>query len=58
MFSYRCLSCGASAYSSANAATVGVCPTCERPLEKIVPEPPAPRSEGRPPVTVLTGLPR
>jgi DNA-directed RNA polymerase subunit RPC12/RpoP len=32
MFSYTCLSCGASAYSSANASTVGACPRCSEPL--------------------------
>jgi ribosomal protein S27E len=32
MFSYRCPSCGASAYSSAGAATVGPCPHCAQSL--------------------------
>jgi hypothetical protein len=32
MFSYCCPSCGASAYSSAGAATVGRCPGCAQPL--------------------------
>ena len=32
MFSYICLSCGASAYSAANASTVGPCPRCSQPL--------------------------
>ena len=32
MFSYRCQSCGASAYSAANAFMVGVCPSCAEPL--------------------------
>jgi DNA-directed RNA polymerase subunit RPC12/RpoP len=32
MFSYICSSCGAVAYSSANQATVGVCPRCSEPL--------------------------
>jgi hypothetical protein len=57
MFSYRCLSCGASAYSSANAATVGVCPKCEHPLEQVDPAPPALRSPAGPPAPVLIGSP-
>jgi ribosomal protein S27E len=32
MNAYRCSSCGARAYSSANPATVGVCPRCSAPL--------------------------
>ena len=32
MFSYMCLSCGASAYSSVNASAVGACPRCSEPL--------------------------
>jgi predicted amidophosphoribosyltransferase len=32
MFSYTCPSCGASAYSAANASTVGRCPRCSEPL--------------------------
>ena len=32
MFSYTCLSCGASAYSSVNASAVGACPRCSEPL--------------------------
>jgi ribosomal protein L37AE/L43A len=32
MNEYRCPSCGARAYSSANAATVGACPRCAVPL--------------------------
>ena len=32
MFSYICMSCGASAYSSVNASAVGVCPRCSEPL--------------------------
>ena len=32
MFSYKCLSCGASAYSSVNASAVGACPRCSEPL--------------------------
>ncbi len=32
MFFYTCASCGASVYSSANAATVGACPGCSDPL--------------------------
>ena len=34
MFSYRCRSCGASAYSSAGAATVRPCPICAQPLSQ------------------------
>ena len=32
MFFYVCSICGASAYSAANASTVGACPRCSRPL--------------------------
>jgi uncharacterized Zn finger protein (UPF0148 family) len=32
MFFYTCPSCGAPAYSSANASTVGACPRCSEPL--------------------------
>src|SRR3954447_8637833 len=32
MHSYRCSSCGASAYSAANPSTVGLCPRCSGPL--------------------------
>ena len=32
MFFYTCPSCGASAYSAADASTVGACPRCSRPL--------------------------
>jgi ribosomal protein S27E len=32
MNAYRCSSCGARAYSSANPATVGPCPRCSAPL--------------------------
>lgn len=32
MNEYRCASCGALAYSSANPATVGACPRCSAPL--------------------------
>ena len=32
MFSYICMSCGASAYSSVNASAVGACPRCSEPL--------------------------
>ncbi len=44
MFSYQCPSCGAFAYSSADATTVGPCPTCARPLGEAdadLPVPPA-----------------
>jgi predicted amidophosphoribosyltransferase len=32
MNEYRCSSCDARAYSSANPATVGACPRCSAPL--------------------------
>jgi hypothetical protein len=32
MNAYRCSTCGAQAYSSANRATVGACPRCTAPL--------------------------
>ena len=43
MFEYRCTACGDTAYSSASYATVGICPSCESPLDEgafvTVPEP-------------------
>jgi hypothetical protein len=42
MFSYDCPSCGAPAFSSANLATVGVCPSCSRPLATHETQPPVP----------------
>ena len=39
MFSYMCPSCGAAAYSSANASTVAACPQCAGALEPLTRQP-------------------
>jgi predicted amidophosphoribosyltransferase len=41
MNAYRCSSCGARAYSSANRVTVGACPRCTAPLATST-QPPVP----------------
>jgi predicted amidophosphoribosyltransferase len=46
MNAYRCSSCGARAYSSANPATVGACPRCTAPLATST-QPPVPANGGR-----------
>jgi hypothetical protein len=46
MNEYRCSSCGARAYSSANRATVGACPRCKASLA-ISTEPLLPAGGGR-----------
>ena len=48
MFSYRCPNCGALAYSSANAVTVGPCPHCAQTLlpHAEVPAPALARHDG------------
>jgi DNA-directed RNA polymerase subunit RPC12/RpoP len=53
MFSYTCLTCGASAYSSVNPSAVGACPRCSRALTikdeaHAVAPPGAPAERGRP----------
>jgi hypothetical protein len=45
MNAYRCSSCGALAYSSANPATVGACPRCYAPLAN--PIEPRPAASGQ-----------
>lgn len=47
MNEYRCSSCNARAYSSANPATVGACPRCSAPL--------ASPAADRPPLTAEGG---
>jgi ribosomal protein S27E len=45
MNEYRCSSCGARAYSSANPAIVGTCPRCSAPLA--TPTGPRPAASGQ-----------
>jgi predicted amidophosphoribosyltransferase len=52
VFTYICPSCGAPAYSSANAATVGLCPQCDEPLTTGDQEPAAPAPALPPPTPI------